>query len=199
MTRRLGLLGGSFNPVHNAHLALARCALDTLRLDALTWLPAGRPWQKNAVELAPAADRLAMLALAIDGEPCFRIDRCEIDRQGATYTIDTLAHLRSLDPDAGWVLIVGQDQWARFDSWRRWPEILRAATIAVAGRGGETPQTPAAVAAERPALVMLPLAPLHISATAIRARVAAGLGAGDAVPPAVARYIDRHHLYRTRT
>ena len=134
---RIGLLGGSFDPVHEAHLALARCACETLALDRLKWLPAGRPWQKAGRELAADADRLAMLALAIEGEPRWEIDACELERPGATYTIDTLGALRSREPGADWFLIIGQDQWARFDSWHRWPDILAAATVAVAGRAGE--------------------------------------------------------------
>ena len=192
---RIGLLGGSFDPVHEAHLALARCATETLRLDRLKWLPAGRPWQKQSRTLAPVADRLAMLALAVEGEPRWEIDTCEIDRAGPTYTIDTIEHLRSGQGAATWFLIVGQDQWAKFDSWHRWPDILRDATIAVAGRDGEAPQAPAAVAALAPRVVALPLAPTPISATAIRARAAAGEPLDGLVPAAVASYIHRNNLY----
>ena len=197
--KRVGVLGGSFDPVHNAHLALARCALDALQLDALKWIPAGLPWQKAARRLASAADRLAMLALAVEGEPRYEIDACEIERAGPTYTIDTLDHLRSREPAARWFLIVGQDQWARFDTWHRWPDILRAATVAVAGRAGDAPRASAAVAALQPSVALLPLAPTAESASDIRARVAAGEPIDDAVPAPVARYIDRHHLYRTRS
>ncbi len=196
---RIGLFGGSFDPVHEAHLALARCATEALRLDRLKWLPAGRPWQKQGRTLAPVADRLAMLGLAVEGEPRWEIDTCEIDRAGPTYTIDTLEHLRSVQAAATWFLIVGQDQWAKFDSWHRWPDILRAATIAVAGRDGEAPQAPAAVAALAPRVVSLPLAPTPISATAIRARAAAGEPLDGLVPSAVARYIHHNNLYAARS
>ncbi len=196
---RIGLLGGSFDPVHEAHLALARCATETLRLDRLKWLPAGRPWQKRSRTLAPAADRLAMLALAIEGEPCWEIDICEIERAGPTYTIDTLEYLRSRQVAATWFLILGQDQWANFDTWHRWPDILSAATPAVAGRAGEAPRAPAAVAALAPSVVLLSLAPTPISATAIRARAAAGEPLDGLVPAAVARYIHRNNLYAARS
>ena len=199
MGRRIGILGGSFDPVHQAHLALARCAIDALALDLLKWIPAGRPWQKASRRLAPAADRLAMLELALAGEPRQQIDAREIDREGASYTVDTLAELHAGEPGADWFLVVGQDQWARFDTWHRWQDILRMATVAVAGRAGEAPRAPPAVAALAPAVVHVPLPPMAVSATGIRARLAAGLPAGDAVPAAVARYIERHNLYRSRS
>ncbi len=197
--KRIGLLGGSFDPVHDAHLALARCALDALALDRLKWIPAGRPWQKAGRRLAPAADRLAMLALATAGEPRYEVDACEIEREGATYTVDTLDQLRAREPGAAWFLVVGQDQWARFDSWHRWADILRMATIAVAGRAGDAPRAPAVVAALAPAVETLPLPPMAVSATDIRARLAAGRPVDDAVPAAVARYIERNRLYRIRS
>ena len=195
----IGLLGGSFDPVHLAHLALARCALDALRLDGIRWVPAGDPWQKRARMQSPAADREAMLRLAIAGEPRYAVERCELERAGPSYTIDTVAELRAREPRTGWFLIVGQDQWARFDTWHRWRDVLRDVTIAVAGRAGEAPCAPAAVMAENPRVVEVPLPAMAVSSTDIRARAAAGLPLDALVPAAVAGYIERRRLYRQPT
>ena len=194
---RVGLLGGSFDPVHLAHLALARCALDALHLDAIRWVPAGDPWQKRSRMPSPAADREAMLRLALDGEPRYAVERCELERAGPSYTVDTVAELHAREPQTDWFLIVGQDQWARFDTWYRWQELLRDVTIAVAGRAGEAPCAPAAVMAENPRVAEVPLPPMAVSSTDIRARAAAGLPLDALVPAAVARYIDQRRLYRS--
>lgn len=197
--RRIGLLGGSFDPPHLAHLALGRLARDALGLDELRWLPAGTPWQKAAQQRAPAAHRLAMLAALLDGEPRCVLDDRELRRPGLSYTIDTVRALQAEQPGADWFLVIGQDQYARFDTWRDWPELLQRLTLAVAGRAGSAPQAPAALAAHPHCVVALDLPPLHISATDIRRRLAAGEPASALAPlvgPAVARYIDQHRLYR---
>ena len=100
-SRRIGLFGGSFDPVHVAHLALARQALDELRLDELRWIPVGHAWQK-ARAMTPAAHREAMLKLAIAGEPRFVLDRREIERPGPSYTVDTVRELQAAEPNAEW-------------------------------------------------------------------------------------------------
>ena len=195
---RVGLLGGSFDPVHCAHLALARAALDTLGLDGVRWIPAGHAWQKARAPSA-AADREAMLRLALDSEPRYAVERCELERAGPSYTVDTVAELHAREPQAEWVLIVGQDQWARFDTWHRWRDLLRMAGIAVAARGGEAPRAPAVVAAENPRVAEVPLPAMAVSSTEIRMRAAAGLSLDVLVPAAVARYIEQRRLYRQPT
>jgi len=195
--KRIGLFGGSFDPVHDAHLALARLALDQLQLDLLYWIPVGTPWQK-ARSLSPAEDRAAMVERAIDGEPRFVLERCEIERGGPSYTLETVCDLQAREPGARWFLIIGQDQYANLPSWHGWRELLQRVTLAVAGRMGEEPQAGAALAAVPHRLLRLPLPPLMISSTALRAAIDAGEGIGAMVPAAVARYIDEHHLY-TRT
>jgi nicotinate-nucleotide adenylyltransferase len=104
--RRIGLFGGSFDPVHNAHLALARQALDQLKLDELRWVPVGQAWQKARV-LTPAAQREAMLRLAIEGEARFVLERCELQRAGPSYTLDTLRELQAATPGSDWFLLIG--------------------------------------------------------------------------------------------
>jgi nicotinate-nucleotide adenylyltransferase len=193
MTRRIGLFGGSFDPPHNAHLALAHCALDELKLDEVRWIPAGAPWQKTRV-MTPAAQREAMVALAISDEPRFVLDRCEIEREGPTYTIDTVHALQARYPASEWFLLIGQDQYAGLPTWRGWQELLGLVLLAVANRPGSVPAVHPDVIRSRQRTVPLPM--LDISATQIRRRVADGKPIDHLVPPGVARYIADHHLYK---
>ncbi len=190
---RLGLFGGSFDPVHNAHLALAHSALDELRLDRVLWIPAGQQPQK-AGRLSPAADREAMLRLAIAGEPRFVLDRRELLRAGPSYTLDTVRELQAEQPAATLFLLIGQDQYAGLHTWAGWRELLQRVVLAVANRPGAAPTVDADVL--RHPHQVVPLAMLDIAATDIRARAAQGQGIDHLVPPEVARYIERHGLYR---
>ncbi len=192
MTRRIGLLGGTFDPVHNAHLALGRVALDTLALDELRWVPAGTPWQKARV-ITPAEHRVAMLRLALAGESRFRLECCELERAGPSYTIDTVRELQRREPDATWFLVVGQDQYANLHTWHGWQDLLALVTLAVAARPGAVQVTDARLQGVVPRV--LPLPAMDIAASALRQRAADGQAIDGLVPPAVARYIDQHALY----
>lgn len=178
---------------------MAQAALDQLALDELRWLPAGRPWQKSH-ELAPAADRLAMVAAAIDGQPRFVLDARELGRPGPSYTIDSVRELQAEQPGAALFLVIGQDQHAGLEGWREWEALVDAVTLAVAARAGDAVTAPAALRARPHRSVVLDLPAMAVSATAIRAHLAAGGAARGLVPamvPAgVARYIDSHRLYR---
>ena len=193
---RIGLLGGTFDPVHNGHLALARSALNHLRLDELLWIPAGAPWQKAGRELAPAHHRAAMVRLAILGEKRFRIDESELQREGPSYTIDTVDALQAARPNADFVLVLGQDQYARFDTWHEWRALLSRVTIAVAARDGLLGKASPAVLSVWHRLEVLPMPEMAVSSTAVRARLANGEDIRALVPAPVARYIELHHLYR---
>ena len=190
---RVGIFGGSFDPVHSAHVALARQALGELALDELIWLPAGQPWQKQRV-LAPVADREAMVALAISGEPRFTLSRIEILRSGPSFTIDTVRELRAQRPGTSWHLVIGQDQYAAFHTWHGWQELLGLVTLAIANRPDAPLSADPQVLRVPHEAVALPM--MDISSTDIRARLASGQGIADLVPAAVARYIARHHLYQ---
>ena len=190
--RRVGIFGGSFDPVHNAHLALAREAVGQLALDELRWVPAGHPWQKTR-PMTPAADREAMVRLAIAAEPRFTLSRIELEREGPSYTADTVLQLDAAEPGVEWFLVIGQDQYAGFHTWERWDEIVARATLAVADRPGAAPVADPSVLRAGRAVVALP--PQDVSSTAIRERRAAGAPIDDLVPPAVARYIESHRLY----
>ncbi len=192
---RIGLLGGSFDPPHLAHLALGRVALRQLALDELRWLPAGAPWQKAGRVMASTDHRAAMLALLLVTEPRCVIDSRELQRVGLTYTIDTVRELQAERPQAEWFLILGQDQYARFDTWRDWAELAQRLTLAVAGRAGQAPQAPAALASLAHRLVTLDLPATDIAASDIRARIADGQTVTALVGERVAGYIEQHQLY----
>eukprot|EP01137_Pigoraptor_chileana_P032582 Opistho-2@22169 len=111
MVVKTGLFGGSFDPVHLAHLSLAQHALDQLNLDQVLWLPAGRPWQKTGRGLASPAHRRAMVELMVADEPRFAVDDSELERDGASYTIDTVRARLALNPAEQLFLVIGQDQY----------------------------------------------------------------------------------------
>lgn len=211
----IGLLGGSFDPIHVGHLALARAALERLALAELRFIPAGRPWQKG--EITDAAHRARMVALAIAGEPRFVLDMHEIERPGPSYTIDTLRALRaSLGADTPLVLVLGADQMQRLDTWRDWSHLLDFAHIACARRNDAVLALswplqefynahwarPAQLAG-RPAgcIVDLEMAPVDASATEVRALLRAPASPerdarlAQIVPRAVLDYIRAHDLY----
>ena len=194
--KKIGLFGGSFDPVHNAHLTLARHALDELALDELCWVPAGQPWQKPRA-MTPAVHREAMLRLAIGDDPRSRLERCELQRDGPSYTVDTVRELQAAHSGAHWFLVIGQDQFAGLHTWCGFEELLRRVTLAVAMRPGVPTTADARVlAAPRRHLQMPSMA---VSSTDIRERVAAGLDISALVPPAVAQYIHQHRLYQGTT
>ena len=194
MTRRVGIFGGSFDPVHGAHVALAEAALVELRLDEVRWIPAGQPWQK-ARRMSPAADRVAMVQIAIAHEPRFTLDRIELDRPGDSFTLDTVRALAAAHPGTQWFLLIGQDQYTGLHTWRDWQTLLGLVVLAVANRPGDARQPGVDVQSFPHRMVPLPM--LDISSTDIRHRVAAGQDISQLVPPGVARYIETHGLYRS--
>lgn len=193
---RIGIFGGSFDPVHNTHLALAAAAVRHLRLDELRWLPTGHPWHK-ASKPADAAHRVAMLKLALAGEPRYTIDEIELHRSGPSYTIDTVRWLQAAEPGTHeWFLVIGQDQYEKFNTWHGWQELLERLTLAVANRAGAAPQAAAALQAVPHRVEVVPLPPSDMAATDIRSRLAQGLPIDMLVPPQVASYIAQNALYR---
>jgi nicotinate-nucleotide adenylyltransferase len=194
---RLGVFGGAFDPPHVAHVALAQAALEQLQLDQLRIFPTGQAWHKPQVLSAPE-HRLAMARIAFGGLPRTVIDERELRRPGPTYTIDTLRELKAGTPGAELFLVMGEDQAVSLTRWHEWQAILDMAVICMAARpaakstGSEAqPELPASA---RLRLLELPAMPE--SATEVRRRAAAGAGIEHLVPAAVARYIERNHLYQ---
>jgi nicotinate-nucleotide adenylyltransferase len=190
--KQIGLLGGSFDPVHNAHLALAHEALTRLPLDEVRWIPAGQPWQKTR-QLASTTHREAMVSLAIALEPRFRLETCELRRRGPSFTLDTVRELQAAQPGAEWFLIIGQDQYTGLHTWRDWRELIKLVTLVIAKRPGANAfPHPDLIRAEQRTL-SLPM--MDVSSTEIRTRIAQHRPIDDLVPAGVARYIEEHGLY----
>lgn len=190
--RRVGLLGGTFDPPHAAHVALARAAIEGLQLDELRIMPTGTPWHRARQPVA-AAHRLAMCRLAFAELHGVVVDDRETRRQGATYTIDTVRELRLEQSDTDWFLIIGADQARAFQTWREWQELLRLVHLVVAERD---PQAGRWQNTGLTAATALPFDPMPVSATQIRQ----GLGHGRVSPwlnPRVLGYIQQHQLYST--
>jgi nicotinate-nucleotide adenylyltransferase len=197
-TRRIGIFGGAFDPPHVGHVALARAAVDQLDLDQLLILPTGQAWHK-ARALSPNAHRLAMAQHAFAEVPRATVDERELRRTGPTYTVDTLRELRREFPDARLLLVIGADQAEALHSWHRSAEIGRLATICIAARARPVDAAAEFDPSNLPQGEYQPveLPPMPVSATEVRARVAARRDIDQLVPAGVARYIDQHSLYKT--
>lgn len=213
-SKLIGILGGTFDPVHLGHVALAEAALASLPLSEVLWLPSGSPGHR-APAAASARDRLAMLRLATAGNPRYRIDAAELDLGEPTYTVHTLTRMRAqLGHAQPLVLLLGSDSFLSLPSWLRWRELFDLAHIAVASRpghipsdGGPVPELSAEIArrSARPEqlaasaagrIARFSMPPVDISASAVRAGLAAGQDMRNLLPPAVLAYIQSQHLYR---
>lgn len=181
----IGVFGGSFDPVHVGHLAIANAALDELGLDRVYFVPARRSPLKQDGPVASAEDRLAMLTAAIRDEPRFRVSTIELDRSGPSFTVDTLESLRE---EGKLFLILGSDAYSDFERWREPARIRELATIVLAARPG-APNAPAGAR-------MLDSPLMDISSRELRARAARGRSLRYLVPREALRYIEEHRLYR---
>jgi nicotinate-nucleotide adenylyltransferase len=199
---RLGLFGGSFDPVHYGHLLLAECCREECRLDQVHFLPAAAPPHKQRA-LTAAQDRLAMLELAIAGHAAFSVSRYEIERGGVSYTVDTLRHYHAEYPGIELFLLMGADMLLDLPFWHEAPEVCRLAIPVVAARPGfDGPDYSCLthlassdhIDVFRRHQVTMPQ--IGISSTEIRRRVAAGLSIRYWTPRAVEKYIEEHGLYR---
>jgi nicotinate-nucleotide adenylyltransferase len=192
---RIGVFGGSFDPPHVGHLLAASDAAEALGLDRLVFVPAHVSPFKDGVTRTSAADRLAMVRLLVGNDPRFAMDPIEIDREGLSYTVDTLAAYADRHPDSELVLLVGEDVLAGFPQWREPERIRRLARLAVLRRStaGE-PELPEPLRADPP--VMLQTRRIDVSSTEVRQRARAGRSLRGFVPEAVAAHIEQGRLYR---
>lgn len=199
MPQRLGLFGGSFDPIHNGHIALARAFAERLGLDRVLLMPTAAPPHKIRPEMAPAADRLRMCALAAQAEPLLAVSDLELRRGGASFTADTLDELRAEYPGSEWALITGADMFLTIGTWYRYPAIAAHALLCAAPRGAVTLAALRDHAARleakgaRCAVEDIPV--LDISSTMVRAAVRRGEPIDALVPAAVAAYIRERRLY----
>jgi nicotinate-nucleotide adenylyltransferase len=186
--RAIGILGGTFDPVHNAHLEMARAALENLSLQNILFIPTGSPNYYRNGPVASAEHRLAMLRLALGSEPRYRIDERELAPGASGYTVDTLKSLRAeLGPKAALHFLMGSDQFKKLPSWHRPEELRKLAKIALFARPGfETGDEDVQI---------VPMRPMPISASDIRQRAARGENIAAMVPSNVANYIRTHQLY----
>lgn len=191
---RVGVFGGSFNPPHVGHLAVAEAAAEAARLDRVLWMPAATPPHKrDDPSLASADDRLAMVRLATAGNDRFEVSDAEVAREGVSFTVDTLRALAAEHPGDAWHLILGGDSLAAFPSWREPEAIVALARLLVYARPGAPLDVPPALA---PHVDLIDGPMLDLSSTALRARIGAGRSVRYLVPDAVRAYVDAHRLYR---
>ena len=189
----LGLFGGSFNPPHVGHLALAEACAEAAGLDRVLWTPTPDPPHKGAAGLVAAEHRLAMARLATAGNARFAVSDVEFRRPGPHYTVDTLRALRQEHPGAEFALVVGGDSLAAFASWREPEAILSLARLVVYRRPGTDLAGVAPDVLARTTVADGPA--LDLSATELRARIAAGRSVRYLVPDAVLAYLAEHQLY----
>lgn len=188
--RRIGVYGGTFDPIHNGHLHAASHVQQAYALDIVIFIPTGQSWQKSGV--SSASDRLAMVELAVAGHPLFTVSRVDIDRAGPTYTVQTLTDLAVRHPDAELFFVLGNDAYAGIDSWKDSEMLTELAQLVVMVRAD---RAEGGVFPLKPRVNLMEIAALPISATEIRQRVRDGKSIAGLVPEEVERYIHEHHLY----
>lgn len=192
MQRKIGVMGGTFDPIHHGHLVAASEVADRFALDEVIFVPTGQPWQKSEREVSPAEDRYLMTVVATASNPRFSVSRVDIDRDGPTYTADTLADLHATVPGAQLFFITGADALQQILSWRKIDELFRYAHFVGVTRpgydlaDGHLPDGSVSTV-EVPAMA--------ISSSECRSRVAAGRPVWYLVPDGVVQYISKRNLY----
>jgi nicotinate-nucleotide adenylyltransferase len=195
MGQRLGVMGGTFDPIHHGHLVAASEVAAAFRLDEVIFVPTGQPWQKLNREVSPAEDRYLMTVIATSADPRFTVSRVDVDRPGATYTRDTLADLRKeRGEDVEFFFITGADAMAQILSWHDSETLLGMAHFVGVSRPGYDATLPEGLPDATVSLLEIPA--LAISSTGCRDRVRAERPIRYLVPDGVVSYIDKRGLYR---
>jgi len=201
--RRIGIFGGSFDPVHQGHLLIAEQFAEDMKLDLVKFIPAKVSPFKLGYTPTSDKHRLEMLRLAVGSNPRFEVDALELNRGGVSYTIDTVNELRGVEPDAEYYMLIGADSLKDFKKWKSPEELLVSVSLVVARRGGEAPPqwselsglaSPEVIEGIQKRALDLPA--MELSSTDIRRRVERGRSIRYLVPSAVEVYIDSHGLYR---
>ncbi len=197
MGRRLGVMGGTFDPIHYGHLVTAEEALVQFALDSVLFVPTGQPWMKEGREVSPAEHRYLMTVIATASNPRFSVSRMEVDRQGPTYTVETLRALAEENPDAELYFITGADAMLEILHWKDPEEVLSLAHFIAATRPGyDLAHFEAEAASHHPKVSVMTIPALAISSTDIRQRVKEGRAIRYLVPEGVKSYIEKVGLYR---
>lgn len=197
----VGILGGTFDPVHSGHLAIAEESWLRLSLSRVIFIPAGQPWLKTGREITPAVHRVKMIELAISSKPYFEFSSIEIERRGPSYTVDTLSTVqKKLGTEAKLFLILGWDSLNELPKWHKPAELVKMCRLVVFARTSSRPADFEALEVFVPGLkestILIDMKPVNISSTDLRMRVAKGLSLEGMVPDQVERYIKEQGLYR---
>ena len=195
MGRRLGVMGGTFDPIHYGHLVTAEEALEQFELEGVVFVPTGRPWMKEHEAVSAAEDRYLMTVIATASNPAFSVSRIEVDRDGPTYTVDTLRALKA-EMDADLFFITGADAILEIVQWKEPQELFELAHFIAATRPGYDIAAFEATPGAKDAVTVMNIPALAISSTDIRARVRAGGPIRYLVPEGVKSYIEKAGLYR---
>ena len=191
--RRLGVMGGTFDPIHYGHLVTAEEALVQFALDAVVFVPTGRPWMKEEREVSPAEDRYLMTVIATASNPRFHVSRIEVDREGPTYTVETLRALAAEHPDAELYFITGADAMLEILEWKESGEVLSLAHFIAATRPGYDLTR---FESQHANVSLMSIPALAISSTDVRARISEGRPIRYLVPEGVKSYVEKAGLYR---
>ena len=197
MGRRLGVMGGTFDPIHHGHLLTAEEAAVQFGLDEVLFVPTGRPWMKDRDDVSPAEDRYLMTVVATASNPRFSVSRIDIDRDGQTYTVDTLHAVGEQAPDAELFFVTGADAMLEIFGWKDPEEVLSLAHFIAATRPGyDLARFEAAAPTRHPNVSVMTIPALAISSTDIRRRVGEGRPIRYLVPEGVKSYIEKAGLYQ---
>lgn len=195
--KRIGIMGGTFDPIHNGHLLLAQKAQEQILLDKVLFMPSGNSYMKTNV--LETQKRVAMVGLAIKRYPCFELSLVEAQKEGNTYTFETLKYLKELHPDTQYYFIIGADILFQIEQWRNPEQIFQMAVLVCAVRDdydfAAIQEKGSRLAASGANLIYLNMPKFDISSTDIRAKVKSSQPITELVPPEVAHYIEQEHLY----
>ena len=193
--QRIGIMGGTFDPIHNGHLVAASEAAYRFQLDQVVFVPTGQPWQKAGRDVTAAEHRYLMTMVATASNPRFTVSRVDIDREGPTYTIDTLRDLRELFPDAELYFITGADSLASIMSWRDWEVMLEMANFVGVTRPGYELSKDMLPLESQTGIELIEIPAMAISSTDCRKRAGEGEPVWYLVPDGVVQYIAKNNLY----
>ncbi len=189
---RIGILGGTFDPPHNGHIAVAETAIRKLKLKKIIFIPTKTPPHKSRGRISSRQDRLAMLRLAVGGKEKIMISEIEFKRRGPSFTVDTLAEFKKENPDDEFYFLIGADNIWEMESWHQPERIMEMVKVVAAGRPGFSAEGRFSAMIE-----LFDMTPVNISSTLIREKVKSGLSISGLLPSAVEEYILKWNLYKT--